>query len=115
MLIAVPFVLAGIFRYQLLGDPEETKRRSSISDQTGKNRKILPVIVASNDFTQVVDHNDGNRCVRLHPLMTSQVKQHIAVFDVDSTLLVATSSCTLLGWPGPAKSRWLLFLLVCPG
>jgi decaprenyl-phosphate phosphoribosyltransferase len=28
MLLTVPFVIAGIFRYQLLSDPEETERRS---------------------------------------------------------------------------------------
>ena len=28
MLLTVPFVLAGIFRYQLLSDPEETERRA---------------------------------------------------------------------------------------
>lgn len=29
MLLTVPFVIAGIFRYQLLSDPEETERRSA--------------------------------------------------------------------------------------
>ena len=43
MLITVPFVLVGIFRYQLLSDPEETKRRSSLfPDQTSeKPEEIL--------------------------------------------------------------------------
>jgi len=35
MLLTVPFVLVGIFRYQLLSDPEEAQRRSSAHpDQT---------------------------------------------------------------------------------
>ena len=29
MLLTVPFVIAGIFRYQLLSDPEESSRRSA--------------------------------------------------------------------------------------
>lgn len=33
MLITVPFVLAGIFRYQLLSDPEEIKRRNNQSNK----------------------------------------------------------------------------------
>ena len=39
----MPFVLVGIFRYQLLSDPEETKRRSSLfPDQTSeKPEEIL--------------------------------------------------------------------------
>jgi decaprenyl-phosphate phosphoribosyltransferase len=35
MLLSVPFVLVGIFRYQLLSDPEESQRRASANpDQT---------------------------------------------------------------------------------
>ena len=30
MLLTVPFVLVGIFRYQFLSDPQETERRSSL-------------------------------------------------------------------------------------
>jgi decaprenyl-phosphate phosphoribosyltransferase len=37
MLLTVPFVLAGIFRYELLSDPEEADRRSSLNpDQTSE-------------------------------------------------------------------------------
>jgi decaprenyl-phosphate phosphoribosyltransferase len=43
MLLTVPFVLVGIFRYQLLSDPEEAERRSSIDpDRTSeKPEEIL--------------------------------------------------------------------------
>ena len=43
MLITVPFVLAGIFRYQLLSDPEEIKRRYNQSNiiTTEKPEEIL--------------------------------------------------------------------------
>ncbi len=43
MLLTVPFVLVGIFRYQLLSDPEEAQRRSSANpDQsTEKPEEIL--------------------------------------------------------------------------
>lgn len=33
MLLTVPFVLVGIFRYQLLSDPEETERQNKWADQ----------------------------------------------------------------------------------
>ena len=43
MLLTVPFVLVGIFRYQFLSDPEETERRSSLfPDRTSeKPEEIL--------------------------------------------------------------------------
>ena len=43
MLLTVPFVLVGIFRYQLLSDPEEAERRSILyPDRTSeKPEKIL--------------------------------------------------------------------------
>jgi 4-hydroxybenzoate polyprenyltransferase len=38
MLLTVPFVLVGIFRYQLLSDPEEAERRRALSpDRTSEN------------------------------------------------------------------------------
>lgn len=33
MLLTVPFVLVGIFRYQLLSDPEEAERRDAIDPE----------------------------------------------------------------------------------
>lgn len=43
MLLTVPFVLVGIFRYQLLSDPEETQRRLSSNPEqtTEKPEEIL--------------------------------------------------------------------------
>jgi hypothetical protein len=43
MLLTVPFVLVGIFRYLFLSDPEETERRSSLfPDRTSeKPEEIL--------------------------------------------------------------------------
>jgi decaprenyl-phosphate phosphoribosyltransferase len=43
MLVTVPFVLVGIFRYQLLSDPEESDRRRSLSPDhtTEKPEEIL--------------------------------------------------------------------------
>ncbi|MEY4352733.1 MAG: hypothetical protein RLZZ609_974 [Cyanobacteriota bacterium] len=43
MLLTVPFVLAGIFRYQLLSDPDESDRRRSLSPDhtTEKPEEIL--------------------------------------------------------------------------
>jgi hypothetical protein len=43
MLLTVPFVLVGIFRYQLLSDPEEAERRRSVApDRTSeKPEEIL--------------------------------------------------------------------------
>lgn len=43
MLLTVPFVLVGIFRYQLLSDPEEANRRRNIDPQytTEKPEEIL--------------------------------------------------------------------------
>ena len=35
MLITLPFVLYGIFRYQLLSDPDEISRRNSAVSDTG--------------------------------------------------------------------------------
>ena len=33
MLLTVPFVLVGIFRYQLLSDPDETNRRLAVDPE----------------------------------------------------------------------------------
>jgi hypothetical protein len=43
MLLTVPFVLVGIFRYQLLSDPEEAQRRASANPEqtTEKPEEIL--------------------------------------------------------------------------
>ena len=43
MLLSIPFVLAGIFRYQLLSDPEESERRfqDSPDKTTEKPEEIL--------------------------------------------------------------------------
>lgn len=43
MLLTVPFVLAGIFRYQLLSDPDESERRRALSPDhtTEKPEEIL--------------------------------------------------------------------------
>jgi hypothetical protein len=43
MLLTVPFVLVGIFRYQLLSDPEEIERRTARNPEqtTEKPEEIL--------------------------------------------------------------------------
>jgi hypothetical protein len=42
MLLTVPFVLVGIFRYQLVSDPEEAERRLSIDpDRTSEKPEEL--------------------------------------------------------------------------
>lgn len=38
MLLTVPFVLVGIFRYQLLSDPEESKRRREESPECSSEK-----------------------------------------------------------------------------
>jgi decaprenyl-phosphate phosphoribosyltransferase len=40
MLLTVPFVLVGIFRYQLLSDPEVSKRRREESPECSSEKPV---------------------------------------------------------------------------
>jgi decaprenyl-phosphate phosphoribosyltransferase len=45
MMLTLPFVVYGIFRYQLLSDPQEIKRRSSCGDLAGQTERPEDVLL----------------------------------------------------------------------
>ncbi len=45
MLLTVPFVLVGIFRYQLLSDPQETERRGALHGQRSSSEKPEEILL----------------------------------------------------------------------
>lgn len=45
MLLTVPFVVVGIFRYQLLSDPQETERRGALQRHRSSNEKPEEILL----------------------------------------------------------------------
>jgi len=71
MMLTVPFVLYGIFRYQLLSDPEEISRRNTGEDKGGKTERPEEILLGDKPlllnvllwlmvcFTILSLHNQG--------------------------------------------------------
>jgi hypothetical protein len=45
MLLTVPFVVVGIFRYQLLSDPQETERRGALQRHRSSKEKPEEILL----------------------------------------------------------------------
>jgi decaprenyl-phosphate phosphoribosyltransferase len=54
MIVTVPFVMYGIFRYQLLSDPEEILRRSDSTDHGGKSERPEEVLLTDKPIALTV-------------------------------------------------------------
>ena len=54
MLLTLPFVLYGIFRYQLLSDPDEIGRRHSSADFGGKTERPEEVLLTDRPMALIV-------------------------------------------------------------
>lgn len=54
MMLTVPFVVYGIFRYQLLSDPEEIDRRSDGTDHGGKSERPEEVLLTDKPILMIV-------------------------------------------------------------
>jgi 4-hydroxybenzoate polyprenyltransferase len=54
MLLSFPFVVYGIFRYQLLSDPEEIMRRANGTDYGGKSERPEEILLTDRPMTLIV-------------------------------------------------------------
>lgn len=71
MMLTIPFVLYGIFRYQLLSDPQEIERRNSDAEEGGKTERPEEVLLGDKPllfnvviwlvvtFTILLTHQQG--------------------------------------------------------
>jgi decaprenyl-phosphate phosphoribosyltransferase len=54
MMLTIPFVVYGIFRYQLLSDPEEISRRTDGTDHGGKSERPEEVLLTDRPMKFIV-------------------------------------------------------------
>ena len=81
----MPFVLIGVFRYQLLSDPDEADRRRSIDYESTSEKPEEMLAPWYPAHSGGVVGNDGDDRVG-QPCQLMDVRR-VAVFDVDGTLL----------------------------